>query len=224
MESAFFEDVKQMMHEAALMFKESDRKFEAEKAEYDRKFEAEKAEYDRKFEAEKAEHDRIIAETNKAVKEMSVRVDRISSNVDGFNRTVGYLIEILIAARFWEKFAAYPYQLQRAYQRVPVYDENNHEKTDIDILLSDTEWCMAVEVKREAENKDVDHHLKRMKLIRQYPPLQVVGKRLLGAIAGGVVPSDTVEYAHKAGFFVLALSGESVALLDTPQGFAPREW
>jgi hypothetical protein len=130
----------------------------------------------------------------------------------------------LIAARLWEKFTAYPYRLKRAYQRIPIYDEQNRPKTDIDILLSDTEWCMAVEVKREADDRDVDHHLNRMKLIRQYPPLEVVGKRLLGAIAGGVVPPDTVEYAHKAGFFVLTLAGESVTLLDTPTDFLAKEW
>ena len=77
---------------------------------------------------------------------------------------------------------------------------------------------MAVEVKREADDKNVDHHLKRMKLIHQYQPLEVVGKRLLGAIADGVVLPDTVEYAHKADFFVLELTEESLVLLDTPQG------
>ena len=140
-------------------------------------------ETDKRFQESRAEHDRMIAETNKAIKEMSARVDRVTQNVGGLNRSIGELIETLIAAQLWEKFAAYPYQLKRAYQ-----------------------------------------HLNRMKLIRAYPPLEVVGKRLLGAIAGGVVLPDTVEYAHKAGFFVLTLTGESVTLLDTPTGFLAREW
>jgi hypothetical protein len=165
-----------------------------------------------------------IKETNEQIKEVSALVDRVTQNVGGLNRSIGELIEILIAARLWEKFAGYPYRLERAYRRVPVYDEQNHLKTDIDILLSDTEWCMAVEVKREADDKDVDHHLGRIDLIRRYPPPEVAGKRLLGAIAGGVVPPDTVAYAHKAGFFVLELAGESVVLLNTPQDFAPGEW
>ena len=179
----------------------------------------------------KAEHDRMIAETekrfqemNKAIKKMSARVDRVTKNVGGLNRSVGELIETLIAARLWEKFAAYPYQLQRAYQRIPIYDEQNRPKTDIDILLSDTEWCMAVEVKREADDRDVDRHLERMNLIRRYPPLEVVGKKLLGAIAGGIVPPDTAAYAHKAGFYVLTLAEESVSLLDTPPGFVAGVW
>jgi hypothetical protein len=83
---------------------------------------------------------------------------------------------------------------------------------------------MAVEVKRHADNSDVDHHLKRMELIREYPPPAAEGKKLLGAIAGGTMPPGTAEYAHKAGFFVLELAGESVVLLDPPAGFTAREW
>jgi hypothetical protein len=220
-------ETEKRFQETERQFQEADKRFQASKVEHDRMIaETEKRfqETERQFQASKVEHDRMIAETNKAIKKMSVRVDRVARNVGGLNRSVGELIETLIAARLWEKFAAYPYQLKRAYQRVPIYDEQNQLKSDIDILLSDTAWCMAVEVKREAEDKDVDRHLMRMQMIRQYPPLEVVGKRLLGAIAGGVVPPDTVEYAHKAGFFVLALKGESVVLLDTPQGFAAREW
>jgi hypothetical protein len=197
--------------------------FQESKAEHDRMIaEAERRfqETDRKFQ----ETDRMVKETTQAVKEMSARVDRVTKNVGGLNRSVGELIETLIAARLWEKFAAYPYRLQRAYQRVPIYDEWNKARTDIDVLLADTEWAMAVEVKREADNEDVDHHLKRMELIRRYPPREIVGKRLLGTIAGGVIPPDTVEYAHRAGFFALELAGESVVLLDTPAGFTAKEW
>jgi predicted AAA+ superfamily ATPase len=110
-----------------------------------------------------------VDRTTEDVKKMAEKVDRVTVNVGGLNRSIGELIETLIAARLWEKFAGYPYHLERACQRIPIYNEQNETKTDIDILLSDTEWCMAVEVKREADNKDVDKHLKRMELIRKYP-------------------------------------------------------
>jgi hypothetical protein len=84
---------------------------------------------------------------------------------------------------------------------------------------------MAVEVKAELNRKDdVDHHLKRMDRIRKYPPDQCKGKKLLGAMAGGTVDPDVSNYAHAAGFFVLELTGESVALAKRPEGFVPREW
>jgi hypothetical protein len=84
---------------------------------------------------------------------------------------------------------------------------------------------MAVEVKRELNQKDeVDRHLERMRLIRQYPPEFVTNKQLLGAMAGGVVDPDIKDYAYRSGFFVLELAGESVQLIAPPEGFVPKKW
>ena len=83
---------------------------------------------------------------------------------------------------------------------------------------------MVVEVKREADLRDVDHHIKRMGLILRYPPAEIKGKQILGALAGGVVPPDVREYAYGAGFFVLELKGESVRLVPPPEGFQPKQW
>ena len=162
--------------------------------------------------------------TDEQMKRTDARLDRLAENLGGLGRSMGELIETLIAARLWEKFAAYPYNLKRAYRRIPLYNENSRPIAEIDILLSDTGWVMAVEVKREAVPADVDHHLKRMELIRKYPPAETVGKKLIGAIAAGELAPGTREYAHEAGFFVLELSGESVSLLPPPDGFQPREW
>ncbi|GMO47917.1 MAG: hypothetical protein Ta2G_03500 [Termitinemataceae bacterium] len=159
------------------------------------------------------------------VDQTTANVDKISGNVGGLNRSMGELIETLIAARLWEKFDAYPYNLKRAYQRVPLYDENSNILTDIDILLSNGEYAMGVEVKREFDKKkEVDHHLKRMELIQKYPPAECKGKKLLGAIAGGTVDPDVAAYAHSVGFFVLELTGESVRLAKTPDGFVAGQW
>jgi len=164
-----------------------------------------------------------IDKTAETVDKMAERVDRVTANVGGLNRSVGELIETLIAARLWEKFPEY--DLKRAYQRLPLYDEKIAQRTDIDILLVNTVMCMAVEVKRELDRmKDVDEHLKRMQLIRQYPPEQIGNKQLLGAMAGGVVDPDVKNYAYKSGFFVLELTGESVHLVPPPEGFEPKKW
>jgi hypothetical protein len=144
-------------------------------------------------------------------------------NVGGLNRSLGELVETLIAARLWEKFPQYG--LTRAYRRIPLYDEKNTIRTDIDILLVNAGLCMAIEVKHELNRMDeVDRHLKRMQLIRQYPPELVGNKELLGAMAGGLVDTDVKNYAYECGFFVLELTGESVHLVSPPEGFVPKTW
>jgi hypothetical protein len=110
---------------------------------------------------------------------------------------------------------------------VPIYDETGRIRTDIDILLSNADCAMAVEVKRELnKTEEVDRHLRRMELILQYPPaeIKINRKRLMGALAGGFVDSDVGVYAYERGFFVLELSGEAVQLMPPPSGFTPREW
>ena len=163
--------------------------------------------------------DRIDEKFNKTLE----KIDRVTANVGGLNRSLGELIETLIAARLWEKFPEY--DLKRAYRRLPVYDEKNIARTDIDILLVNTVMCMAIEVKNHFNKKeDVDDHIKRMQLFRKYPPEQIGNKQLLGAMAGGVVDPEVKEYAYKSGFFVLELTGESVHLIPTPEGFEPKKW
>jgi hypothetical protein len=189
-------------------FKETDRKFE---------------EYIAEHAARSKETDRKFAESAKQLAQLEKNLDRMGINVGGLNRSLGELIETLIAARLWEKFLQYG--LKRAYQRLPIYDEKAICKSDIDILLVDAVLCMVVEVKRELDmTRDVDEHLKRMRLIRQYPPEQVNNKELLGAMAGGVVAPDVKNYAYECGFFVLELAGESVHLITPPEGFVPKKW
>jgi hypothetical protein len=200
--------------------KEADkRRAEADK----RQAEADK----RQAEADKrqAEADKRQAEAAAGMEELQRTVDRVTKSAGRFANAIGELVEILVAARLWEKFPEY--DLARAYRQVPVYDENRRSKTEIDILLSNTDCAMAVEVKTSlTKTEQVDWHLKRMDLIRQYPPAEIAinSKRLLGAIAGGIVDAGVAEYAQQCGLFVLELSGETVRRLPSPDGFTPREW
>jgi chromosome segregation ATPase len=173
--------------------------------------------------AQMKETDKQMKETDRRIDNLQKTVERVTNNVGGLNRSLGELIETLIAARLWEKFTAY--KLKRAYQRVSIFDENNRKMTDIDILLSNTDTAMAVEVKRELDSiKDVEEHLKRMEIIRSHPPAEAAGKKLLGAMAGGVVDAYIQRYAYESGFFVLELTGDTVDLVPPPEGFVPRLW
>jgi hypothetical protein len=165
--------------------------------------------------------DRVTANIDK----LGEKVDRVTANVGGLNLSMGDLVETLFLLLLGEKFDAYNYNLKRIFRRVPIYDDNSRLRSDIDILLSNTTVCMAVEVKRWLESIDqIDEHIKRMQLIRQYPPAESKEKKLLGAIVGAVVTPEAREYAEQNGFFVLELTGEDVRLLEPSKDFKPKEW
>jgi len=166
-----------------------------------------------------------LMETRERQEKTDRQIEKIGQQLGGLNNSMGELIETLFASHLDEKFDAYNYNLKRMYRRVPIYDNDNRVRSDIDILLSNTTVCMAVEVKRWLKAKDdVDEHIKRMQLIKQYPPAEVKGKKLLGAIVGAAVTPEAREYAEQNGFFVLELTGENVRLLEPPEGFQPKEW
>jgi hypothetical protein len=166
-----------------------------------------------------------VDKTAEYIEKMAERVASVTANVGGLNLSMGDLIETLFAPNMGEKFDVYNYNFRRIFHRVPIYDDNSRQRSDIDILLSNTTVCMAVEVKRWLERTDqVDDNIKRMHLIRQYPPAEVKGKKLLGAIVGGVVTPEVREYAELSGFFVLELTGEDVRLLEPSKDFQPKEW
>ena len=210
-----------MRAEARAASAESEKKYERMNAEYL----AAKAESEKKFERMNAEYLAAKAESEKKFERMSERVDRVTANVGGLNVSMGELIETLFGPHIGEKFDAYNYNLRRIYKRVPLYDETVRQRGEIDLLLSDTTVCMALEVKRWLNKpKQVDEHIQRMKLIRQYPPAEVKGKKLYGAMAGAVVDPAVRDYAEQSGFFVLDLAGNDIQLLEPPETFQPKEW
>ncbi|MDR0709070.1 MAG: hypothetical protein LBF77_03260 [Spirochaetaceae bacterium] len=169
--------------------------------------------------------DEKVATTTRNLDKLGEKIDRVTSNVGGLNRSFGELIETLFSSHLGEKFDRYHYNLRRIFKRVPIYDDTNRLRGEIDILLSNTTICLAVEVKRELDRTDqVDRHVRRMELIRQYPPAETNGKKLLGALAAAAVTPEAREYAERSGFFVLELSGEDVRLLEPSKDFQPREW
>ncbi|MDR2601420.1 MAG: methyl-accepting chemotaxis protein [Spirochaetaceae bacterium] len=165
--------------------------------------------------------DRVTANVDK----MSARVDRVTANVGGLNLSMGELVETLFGPNLGDKFDVYNYNLRRLFRRLPIYDDANRLRGEIDILLSNTTVCMAVEIKRWLDKtSQVDEHIKRMQLIHDYTPAEAKGKRLLGAIAAAAVDPCAREYAEQSGFFILELGGEDVRLLQPPEGFKPKEW
>jgi hypothetical protein len=133
-------------------------------------------------------------------------------------------METLLAARAWEKFRHYGYNFERSYQRVGIF-RGSERLTDLDILLSNGDYAMAVEVKNTLNRKtDVDDHVERMDLLMQYPPAEIKGKKVLGAMACGVEDTKISDYAFGKGFFVMQLTGDTAVLATPPADFAPYEW
>jgi hypothetical protein len=79
-----------------------------------------------------------------------------------------------------------------------------------------------IEVKSKLSQGDVDEHLERLgKFKRLLPRYQDV--RAMGAVAAMVVPPEVARYAYRQGLFVLAQSGDDMAILNDAD-FRPKTW
>jgi hypothetical protein len=177
-------------------------------------------ETDKKFHEvaeESKKTEKMFQESKASTEELKLVVKDLCKQIGGVHRSLGDLMETLMASRLWEKFPEYKFN--RSFENIKLLNDKNISVAEIDILLADDEWVMAVEVKRKPVVDDVKDHIERMKVMREYKMPETKEKKLLGAIAGGVVSPEVRKYAQKCGLYVLELNGEQVSLLESPAGF-----
>ena len=100
-------------------------------------------------------------------------------------------------------------------------DGKRNIKAEIDILLENSTCIIAVEVKSSPKDSDIEHHKKRLAILREHKPEDK--RKILGAIAGAVFKKGIKEAILAAGFYVLEQSGDTMEIY-IPEGFTPKEW
>jgi hypothetical protein len=183
------------------------------------------------------EADRRRAETDKQIKELSTETDsriekrfmetdsqikKLSKNIGGLNNVFGRWAEEMVSAKLWEKFKTLGYTFTHGGPKK--YWENDRTVAQADMFLENGDYAMPVEIKSNLTLEDVDDHIERIEKIRYQMDKRGDKRKLVGAVAGMVVPENVREYARKQGLYVLVQSGDSVVVADTSQGFKPREW
>jgi len=182
--------------------------------------------WEERFEREKAETRALFAEAAAVVKANG-------EQIGGLNNSFGELAEHLVAPGILERFGELGYHFDRIRgQKLKIPGkEPGSVLTEVDILLENDQTVIAVEVKarpRVSEKKpEKDHiarHVRRLEILREYRESEgKPEKPILGAIAGAVFDKAAKDAAHKAGFFVIVQTGDTMRI-ETPKDFKPREW
>ena len=167
-------------------------------------------------------------ESQKRIEESQKKTEKIvadlSKNLGGIGNSLGRFTEEMFSSKLQEKFYALGYTFIEQSRNKKYHDINNRVIAETDTMLENGEYVALVEIKTELTNEDVDDHADRMEKIRKCFDLRNDGRKLIGAVAGGVVPENVLNYAQKKGFYVMVQNGDSVAIADMPTGFKVREW
>ncbi|MDR1949341.1 MAG: hypothetical protein LBQ38_08115 [Spirochaetaceae bacterium] len=134
----------------------------------------------------------------------------------------GELAEHMVAPSIKEKFNALGYHFEAASKDWEI-EESDTVFTEIDILLDNDDFTIAVEVKSKPIKKDVDARVKRIEILRRYADKHHDTRKIRGAIAGAIFPKDAKQYALQQGFYAIEQTGDTVKI-EVPEGFVPREW
>ena len=169
-----------------------------------------------------------IKETSEQIKEteriMKETIKDTNNIVGKLGNSFGELAEHLVRPGIVEKFNTIGFHFNDTYKEREVTDPKTGKfLAEVDIVLENGDFVIAVEVKAKLKYEDVDDHLARMEVLRSIADSRGDKRKYRGAIAGAVATKETCAYAIKAGFYVIVQSGDTMKL-DLPEGFKPREW
>jgi len=147
----------------------------------------------------------------------------LNKKIGELTDTIGESAESQVRESVIALFRSREIILDEIFPRAIKEDSDGTKLYEIDLLVVNTVYAVAVEVKNRLRQKDVENHLKQIEKIRKHPMSCVKGKILLAAVAGMLMKQEVAEFAMKKGLFVIKPKGDSVKILNKPD-FKFHEW
>ncbi|MDR0338114.1 MAG: hypothetical protein LBI18_13595 [Planctomycetaceae bacterium] len=176
------------------------------------------AETDRRMQ----ETDRRIQETDRQMQKTDKQIKRLGKQFGDLSNRFGELAEHLVAPGIARVFNELGYHFYQVSSDIEIKDDNNKTLIEIDLLLDNDETMVAVEVKSKPKEKDIPHHINRLRILREHIQKHTKeNKKIIGAIAGAIFDKEIKANAIEAGFYTITQSGDTLKL-DVPADFQPR--
>jgi hypothetical protein len=171
------------------------------------------------------ETDRIVKETAEEMKKTERQMKKTDKRMGDLHNRFGELAEHLVAPGIAKRFNEIGYHFRSmATKGCKIMGADGKTKAEVDILLENGDTIMAVEVKTKPVVKDIEHHERRLEILRDHRrTMNEKPKKIQGAIAGAIFGTEEKKAVLEAGLFVLEQSGDTMKL-EIPEGFVPREW
>ena len=170
------------------------------------------------------ETEQRFQETERILKEQSLKTDRqitrVSQEIGNLGGKWGRFVENMVAPACETLFLNRDIPVHQVSQRVR--KRLDGKTLEIDVLVTNENHVLVVEVKSSLSVDDVKELIKNLTEFRQFFP-EYNHKQLYGAVAGIEIEEGADKYAYRQGLFVLAQRGENVAILNDTE-FQPQTW
>ena len=154
---------------------------------------------------------------------MEARQAKLDKNLGGLNNSLGELSEAMFSPELCGKFEKLGFAFTSLGPNRK-FLEGKKTIAEADFFLENGEYTMAVEIKTKLTTSKVDEHLERIAKIRRHMDARSDKRKIVGAVAGGIIIEDALEYAQSNGLYVIVQTGDAVTIADAPEGFKAQEW
>ena len=150
------------------------------------------------FKAEQTVLQREIKEVNKSIGRLTNRL--------------GEFVEEAVRPAAVKLFRERGIDVHEVHQNISV--KRDGEGLEIDLLVVNNDDAVVID--------DVNDHLKRLEKMKRLMP-HYSGYRILGAVAGMVIPENVAVYSVRKGLYVIGQNGEHLELRNE-ESFAAKVW
>lgn len=216
-QSLTYEKVLELITESSKRFNEN---LEKDREEFKNRLKKEANEREMSKKEFEARLKKEANEREKSKKEFDERMKKLDGK---FGNILGSFVESMVEPGLINLFRKRGIPLREIHKNVIIFNEHNKKEAEIDVLLVNKDFSMAVEVKTTLTVEDVNTHIKRLNKLKQFPIRTIMNTTLYGAVAAIKMAEEADKYAYRKGLFVLKQKGELMEIANDDD-FAPREW
>ncbi len=156
------------------------------------------------------ETDRQLKETDQQLKETSLEVKRLSHQLSG---TTGHIVEGLVSSSTEKLFEKVGLVLHNSGKNLKRSLPSENIAMEVDVLLSNEELAIPIEVKANCTKDNVRRFLHQMNHFRRLFP-EYDGKEVVAAIAAINYEKGVAELAHREKLLVIRVNSDDIFSID----------
>ncbi|MFI3197802.1 MAG: DUF3782 domain-containing protein [Methylococcaceae bacterium] len=162
----------------------------------------------------------ILREVASEQKALQREVKEVNKNIGRLTNRLGEFVEEAVRPSAVRLFRDRGIDIHEVQQNVSA--KRDGEALEIDLLVVNNEDVVVIECKSNLSIDDVNEQLERLEKVKRLLP-RYKDCRILGAVAGMVIPDNVATYAIRKGLYVIGQNGEHLELRNDIS-FAAKVW
>lgn len=157
-------------------------------------------------------------ETEKEFKELALSTKAVTAIIDKLGDRLSEFVEEAVRPSAVRLFRERGIDIHESCQNIVT--KRNGESFELDLLMTNDKQTVAIACRNHLSIDDVNEHIARLEKIKRLLP-RYKDNRMLGAVAGMVIPENVAMYAIRKGLYVIGQNGDHLELRNE-QAFIPK--